>query len=446
MIECVKINYNENILTLPIMYPFIISSDEFKYNKYTIKYTYNYMKLNDNLNYYFLDLLIMINNIFITIIISISENELIVYNFFTHDRFNKIKKLYIQLSNNMLIDINNILNTLFKENFLSNEIIEQCYNSFINEGTTCDSVKRLDTQIYKPIVDIKNESKQLYEQIYTQLDKQIYDLLQNDPDNDKYVNKINYFSHASGNLQADIKLLLKLKKKYTFDNLLFNDIIYNRTYSILFLEHFLRQQLNLNYKYNIYFTNSILCAEYIANNNNIKFNYCISIQPQGYKVDKQFQNFYKIYCDNSYKIIWCDEKKQNILVPKENVNSTIHMERIKIKIKIDNINEFIKNNNYILSDITKIVSLNDKKELSKINMGIRIKINYNELKEKYKNNISIKSNNVITIIIKKNIIQLLLLNNYPFKAPIIIINDLVHNINNWNVSSNLINIIENLIK
>ena len=408
-------------LDIPYNYPYNILEDELKFNKndkiYGIKYRFNYVKYNDN------------ENIYLELIINNNDNHsvpVLIYKNKNNDLY-AIIHLYSKYDNfkfdGDFNEIIQILNILFDNNYLTNDKINKYYKDFEEEKTTCDSA---------------------------QLDKQIDHLLENDPEKSNYQSTLNYFSYASGNLHADIKILLKLKENNKFTNLLFNDQVYNNlnsfenlhidsvinssgksvkryfnSYSTFFLENYLRQKLELDDSTKIYFTNNINNSIYISKTFNIIFNYCISIQPNG--IDYNFENFYKNYCINSYKIIWCYDKKKNLFIPKQNVKKVFEEPKVKTQ----------SYNTLNTTTFPRSTRLNNEIQL----------LNNNE--NLYHKPIII-NNGIITINVNNNNIkkiEFILSENYPFKEPIIKINDEYIDIFNfqWAPANKLNDIVNKLI-
>jgi hypothetical protein len=416
-------------LDIPDNYPYNILEDELKFDKndkiYDIKYRFNYVKYNNNENIY-LELIINNNNNHsVPVLIYKNKNNdlyAIIHLYSIYDNFKfdgDFNDLFINKSSN---EIQQILNILFDNNYLTNDKINKYYKDFEEEKTTCDSA---------------------------QLDKQIDHLLENDPEKSNYQSTLNYFSYASGNLHADIKILLKLKENNKLVNLLFNDQVYNNlnsfenlhndsyinksgksikryfnSYSTFFLENYLRQKLKLDDSTKIYFTNNINNSIYISKTFNIKFNYCISIQPQG--IDYNFEYFYKNYCINSYKIIWCDDKKKNLFIPEQNVKNVVEEA------------EEVKKQNYNILD-TKTLTPRLIKEIEFLN-------NNENLSHKP---IIIKDVNITINVNNDNIkkIEFILSKNYPFIKPIIKINNEYVDIFNfqWTFANTLNKIVNKLI-
>ena len=280
----------------------ILLSNKVKLDDFNIKYRFSNIKNNENIIY--LELIIHFNNYLIPILIynHIELNKTYAHIYTHIDNIEldiKISDVYNKKLNEDLFTkmLSNIIIKLKNKKYFSDIKIEEYNNNFNkSEKPTCE-------------INI--------------LQKSIDKLLKQDPDN--YTNNsLNYFSYASGNLKADIEVLCKLKENnYTFNNLLFNDTMYNLDiiynnyylhknnkfeYPKYFLEEYLRKILNLD-NTNIYFTTNIKNAMEISERYNIIFNYCITIQPQSNDIN--FKQFYDIYCINHYKTIWCDNISNN---------------------------------------------------------------------------------------------------------------------------------------
>jgi len=155
---------------------------------------------------------------------------------------------------------------------------------------------------------------------------------------------INYLGIESGSTYLDVLVLETLiKNGYTINNIMFIDLLYNsirqfenipysiakkgvtqyfNSYSQMILKYRLKKRVKITGS--VYFYNNFNEALIYSLKNRLKFNFCITIQPQG--SSSVFKQFYDSVSESEYYInIWNNMDRYNkiVYIHKDDINNRI---------------------------------------------------------------------------------------------------------------------------